>query len=100
MKPIEFKGMNAVYGASQPEYQPLPAHVNKYGDVMTCWELNDDEIKAITENRCIWVGQLTFNKPLQPIILSATRYTNERGEIEINEQGVHIEIPQREDCKE
>lgn len=93
MKPKEFDGCNVVFGKDQPEYQPLPAHVNKYGDVMTCWELDDDDIKAITENRCIWVGQLTFNQPLQPMLVSATRYTNERGEIRIDEQGVHVETP-------
>lgn len=95
MKPLNFDGANVVFGANQPEYQPLPAHINEYGDVLTCWELSDEDIKAITENRCIWVGQLTFNQPLQPILVSATRYTNERGNIKIDKQGVHIETPNK-----
>ena len=38
MKPIEFEGHNIVYGESQPDYSPLPAHLTKgpSGDVWQC----------------------------------------------------------------
>lgn len=77
MEPIKFEGANVVYGEKQPEYMPLPAHRNDNGDVMTCWKLTDEEIQQVVENGCIWVGQLTFNQPLQPMLVSATRWDNE-----------------------
>lgn len=77
MEPIKFDGANVVYGENQPEYMPLPAHRNENGDVMTCWKLTDEEIKQVVESGCIWVGQLTFNQPLQPMLVSATRWDNE-----------------------
>lgn len=77
MEPIKFDGVNVVYGENQPEYMPLPAHRNDNGDVMTCWKLTDEEIQQVVKNGCIWVGQLTFNQPLQPMRVSATRWDNE-----------------------
>lgn len=37
MTPIKFKGQNIVFGANQPEYQPLPALKLHDGQVITCW---------------------------------------------------------------
>lgn len=74
MKPIEFEGHNIVYGESQPEYNPLPAHLTKgpSGDVWQCWQLSADDLEEIKITGKIWVCQLTFNKPLQPIIVTAS----------------------------
>lgn len=68
MKPIEFPGHNVVFGANQPEYQPLPALKMPDGEVITCWELTDDEIQTITINKKIYFSQLTGNDRLQPIL--------------------------------
>lgn len=70
MKPIEFKGQNVVFGADQPEYQPLPALRLHDGQVITCWELTDEELAEVIKNKCIYLQQMTFNTPLQPVYLS------------------------------
>lgn len=68
MKPKQFPGSNVVFGANQPEYQPLPALKMPDGQVITCWELSDEEIETIKKNKCMYFNQLTFNSPLQPIL--------------------------------
>lgn len=76
MKPIKFDGINAVFGANQPEYQPLPAErvgKPKTGQVNTCWELSKDELKQIRETGKIWVSLLTFGQPLQPVLISVDK---------------------------
>jgi hypothetical protein len=67
MKAIKFTGCNVVYGANQPEYLPLPAMKMPDGEVITCWELSDEEIEVIRKNKCIYFSQLTFNSSLQPV---------------------------------
>lgn len=74
MKPIEFDHSNVVYAKDQPEYLPLPAHKTSDGTVTSCWELSDDEIMDICKSRKIFISQLTFNQPLQPI-LPSTEFT-------------------------
>lgn len=73
MKPIEFDGANCVYGKNQPEYQPLPAHRTDDGTVTTCWELSPEELKQVQETGVIWLSMLTFNQPLQPILLQVEK---------------------------
>jgi len=69
MKPIEFPGHNVVFAKDQPEYLPLPALRMPDGMVITCWELSEDEKKQILETGKIYLQQLTFNQPLQPVLL-------------------------------
>lgn len=68
MKPISFKGQNVVFGEGQKEYLPLPALRLADGQVITCWEFTEEEILEIIESRCIYINQLTFNQPLQPLL--------------------------------
>jgi hypothetical protein len=68
MQPIEFKGQNVIFAKDQPEYLPLPAMRMPDGEVYTCWSISDEELLSIIENRCIYLKQLTFNQPLQPIL--------------------------------
>lgn len=70
MKPVEFKGSNIVFGANQPEYQPLPALKldNSTGTVITCWELTDEEIQELVSTKKLYISMFTFNKPLTPIL--------------------------------
>ncbi len=71
MKPIEFPGHNVVMGKNQPEYLPLPALKMPDGEVITCWELTDEELEKVKESHRIYLSQLTFNRPLQPVKLMA-----------------------------
>lgn len=70
MSPISFEGQNTVFGASQPEYLPLPAHVatdKPEGAVTTCWQLTTDELAALVANGGkLWLQQLSFGQALQP----------------------------------
>lgn len=69
MKPIEFDGANGVFGIGQPEYLPLPAYKGDDGTVVTCWQLEPGDLERIKETGCVWLSVLTYNKPLQPVLL-------------------------------
>lgn len=73
MKPIEFKEHNVVYGKDQKEYMPLPALKFDYGTVVTCWKLSWKEVIKLVLTRKVWLSVLTFNNPLQPTLLSASK---------------------------
>lgn len=77
MKPIKFKGVNKVYGEDQPQYIPLPVQKESNGRVISCWKLTPEEIEKIVKTKKIWIGQLTFNDPLQPILPSVDKKTIE-----------------------
>lgn len=71
MKPTEFPEQNIVIAKDQPEYIPLPANVNviESGRVVTCWQMSlAERIKALLTGK-VWLSQLTFNMPLQPVRL-------------------------------
>lgn len=72
MKPIEFDGHNVVFAKDQPEYLPLPAMVldTNEGEAVTCWELTAEELEAIQTTGRVWLRQLTFRAPLQPVNLT------------------------------
>lgn len=73
MKPIKFKACNALYGAGQKEYLPLPACKvkSREGLVITCWELSFWERLKVYVTGRIWLSVLTFNSPLQPVLISS-----------------------------
>jgi len=75
MKPVEFKEQNVVFGKGQPQYQDLPAYLNRTqetGEAVTCWELSKEEIEEIVKTKRIWLNQLTFHSPFQPIVPSVS----------------------------
>jgi hypothetical protein len=73
MKIIKLKGHNVVYAENQPEYLPLPAHRTEDGVVTSCWGLSFRErIKVLITGR-MYLQLFTFNKPLQPIILTVNK---------------------------
>lgn len=72
MKPIETEQTNVIYAKDQPEYQPLPANKTEDGTVTSCWELTDEELLQVMATKRIYISQMTFNKPLQPILPSTT----------------------------
>jgi len=75
MKPIKFNECNVTYGNNQSEYMPLPAYLEngEKGQVVTCWELTDEEIENIVKTKKIYHSQLTFNSPLQPIFITVNK---------------------------
>ena len=73
MKLIEFPEQTVVIAKSQPPYIPLPAH--RYADdtngrIVCCWKLSLGERLKLLFTGKIWHHVLTFNKPLQPQLLS------------------------------
>ena len=73
MRQKEFKEVNVIYGENQPEYIPLPAHRTGDGQAVFCFELDEEERKRITETGELWVSMLTFNQPLQPILITTKK---------------------------
>jgi len=73
MTPIKFEGQNIVFAEDQPEYQPLPAlryPQDPCGTVITCWKLDPDELHEVMRTGKIYLSQMTFNGPLQPVLMS------------------------------
>lgn len=74
MKPTTFEGHNIVLGKNQPQYSPLPALRcdDANGTVWACWQLDANDISDLIKNRRIWVGQLTFNQPFSPQMVTTS----------------------------
>jgi hypothetical protein len=61
-----------VFAKDQPEYIPLPALKFSDGLVVTRWKLSWKERLHILLGGSVFLGLLTFNNPLQPIMLSTS----------------------------
>ncbi len=72
MIPIEFEGQNVVFAKEQPQYNKLPAHISECGIVTTCWELTPEERIDLIETGRVYLRQMTFNNPLQPVLMTIT----------------------------
>jgi len=77
MKPIEFPEHNVVYAKDQPEYLPLPVHKKDDGEVVSCWQLSEEEKQHVMKTGKIWLSVFTFNKPLQPLLPSVYKLVGE-----------------------
>jgi len=77
MEPIEFPEQTTIYGKNQPQYGPLPAHVDCNGVVTCCWKLTEQEIHQILDKGVIWHQVHTFGLAVQPQLL-----TTEKPELE------------------
>lgn len=53
MNPIEFKGQNVILGKDQPEYKNIPALRFADGEIITCWEVTDEDILEIVRHKRI-----------------------------------------------
>ena len=75
MKPIKFDEANVVFGEGQEQYNPLPAyrHKAREGHVVTCWEMDEAERAEFAQTGRIWITQLTFNQPLQPLLVGTAK---------------------------
>jgi hypothetical protein len=71
MEPIKFKEQNVTYAENQKEYLPLPAYRDESGRVVTCWSLSPEELEVVSKTGVVWLDMLTFNQPLQPVMLHA-----------------------------
>jgi hypothetical protein len=76
MKPITpiVPGFNlpvTKFAENQQEYITLPAWVGPDGMVVTRWSLSWAERLRILFGGSLWLSVLTFNKPLQPVKLTA-----------------------------
>ena len=61
-------GGHVVYASDQPEYQPLPAWVRDNPTrVVTRWRLTWRERLTVLLRGDLYLEQMTFGKPLQPI---------------------------------
>lgn len=72
MKAIEFKEVNVRYAENQEEYETLPAYKqenDERGLMVCCFELSPEELTEINKDGKIWLSVLTFNNPLQPVLL-------------------------------
>lgn len=77
---------NVVFAKDQPEYVPLPAMKvpnDPQGLIITKWQLSPEELERVKETGTIHLSMLTFNQPLQPVLLTVdfpTDKSNRYGE--------------------
>lgn len=76
MKLIEFPEQTVIIAKDQPQYNPLPAYKfpnDPQGRIVCCWKLTWKERLTILFDGLIWHQILTFNKPLQPQLLTVEK---------------------------
>jgi len=76
MEAISFEEANIILGEGQPQYVPLPAHIDREDSAtpMTCcFKLSPEEIEEIQKTGVIWLRQLTFGTPFHPIWLGTNK---------------------------
>jgi len=67
-----------VYAKDQPEYSPLPVYRFDDGTVVSRWRCSFWERVRILWSGDVWLWQKTFNRPLQPVVIEASRPTFEQ----------------------
>lgn len=60
-----------VFAQNRPEYIPLPSWKSSDGMVVSRWRMTWAERLKVLFSGNLWLLQLTFNDPLQPVKLSA-----------------------------
>lgn len=69
-------GSVVVFGSGQPEYIPLVASRDPIGNVMTEWELTEEEREILSAGGRVRLWIVTGNAPLQPVTLEAVAVTS------------------------
>ena len=71
MKSVPFEGCTLEIGKNQPQYNTIHAMAvrGEQGRVVMCFEMNEAEAQQFAETRRIYMSQLTFGGPFQPINL-------------------------------
>jgi hypothetical protein len=83
MKPIKpsntVAGKHVVFAENQPEYLPLPAVISEINPNVTVteWELDKDEKSILNAGGHLFLQQMNFGQPLQPVNLQV--HFEERG---------------------
>lgn len=67
-------GDEHIYGANQPQYQPLPARTLEGPEavVVTEWQLTEEERALIAQGENIRLSVMTWGERLQPVMLEIT----------------------------
>ena len=70
--PLFQSGTEVIFAEDQPEYIQLPAirFPGAEGLVVSRWTFTNEERDAIYAGEDLFLGTLTFNQDLQPLILS------------------------------
>lgn len=68
MKAIEFPQQTMVLAKDQPEYNNLPVFISNddQRQMISCYQLDDEELAIINKTKVIWQGQLTFGRSYSP----------------------------------
>lgn len=74
MNVVRFPGVTVVLGENQPQYKPLPVMEvpGPEGEMISCFEMTEEEFETIKRTRRIYVSQLTFGHPFQPVHIMAS----------------------------
>jgi hypothetical protein len=83
MKAIEFPEQTLVIAKDQPQYAPLPAHVDLSSNevvITFCWKLSFRERLGVLFCGNLWHQVLTFGQPLQPQRLDVQKPNLQRQE--------------------
>ena len=69
--PVEFKYCNATIQGGE-EVNDLPAFTDDtlQKNVVTCWELSDEEMMDIVKTKRIYLHQLTYGNPIIPMLIT------------------------------
>jgi hypothetical protein len=59
-----------LFAKDQPQYLPLPALVLPDGEVITRWQLDEEERQRVAETGELWLSVQTYHRPLQPVLIS------------------------------
>lgn len=73
MRPIKFPQQTHTLAENQPQYEPLPVHIDTTDPAtpMTCcFQLSPEELAEINATGQLWYAQLTFGEAFQPVRLS------------------------------
>ena len=89
MKLLKFPEQTTVIAKDQPQYYPLPAHVDGEGKVTCCWKLTWSERLKILFTGRVWHQILTFGGALQPQLLLADKPQLSPFYCEACSQGLH-----------
>lgn len=75
MEAVEFPQQTNVLAKDQPEYIPLPVHIDTT-DPMTpmtcCMKLSPEELEEMNRTGVLWLTQCTFGASFHPIRMSTT----------------------------
>lgn len=73
---VEFPEQTVVIAKDQPQYRPMPAHIDAAArecPVTCCWQLTWRERLTVFLTGQIWHTILTFRGPLQPQLLQVVK---------------------------